>query len=368
MNWDKGFTARYSYMIVDPSSWRDLEAHDLISGSVSRSADGLMDAADMTITDLPADGEVWVRIYLHARQNHDGVREALFTGLMSTPGVDWDGSRHTYNAECYSVLKPASDVLLPRGWYARAGANGAAVAAELLGVGPAPVEYEDNAPALTAAIVAENSETNLSMAQKVVNAIGWRIRITGQGIITILPKSMERVASMDPIENDIIELEVKDTRDWFSVPNVMRVVIQDRTAIARDEDPGSPYSITNRGREVWMEDSQGSMSDGESIESYAMRRLQEEQSPARICEYTRRYWPDLYPGDAIQLHYPEQQIDGLFWIRSQKIDLGYAARTSEECEIIVVSRTEAERPEEDQLLIDNADNLIVTDNVDCILI
>jgi hypothetical protein len=40
--------------------------------------------------------------------------------------------------------------------------------------------------------------------------------------------------------------------------------------------------------------------------------------------------PDLYPGDMISLHYPEQDADGDFTISSQSIELGYAARTSEE--------------------------------------
>lgn len=330
MNWSKGFTARYFYTIVDSFSWRDLEEHDMIGGSIMKSTDGLMESADMSITERPADGEAWIRIYLNATQDSDGVREPLFTGLMQVPATNWDGLHESHKAELYSVLKPAEDVHMAKGWYAPAGANGASMAAELLSVGAAPVEYAENAPTLTNAVIAENNETNLTMAQKLVAAIGWRMRISGDGVIHIVPKATERSAVFDPLENDIMELSVTDTRDWYSCPNVLRVTIGDMTAIARDDDPDSPYSTASRGREIWEDESSASLNDGESIEEYALRRLKELQSPARAVSYIRRYVPDVYPGDIVGIHHPAQRIDDDFRVASQKIDLGYGARTSEE--------------------------------------
>lgn len=330
MNWANGFAARYTYTIVDSSSWRDLETYDMTGGSIMKFEDGLMESADMDITELPTEGEVWVRIYLNATTTSDGAREALFTGLLQVPATDWEGSRESHTAELYSVLKPAEDVHMAKGWYAPAGANGAAMAAELLSVGAAPVEYAENAPTLTNAVIAENNETNLTMAQKLVAAIGWRMRISGDGVIHIVPKATERSAVFDPLENDIMELSVTDTRDWYSCPNVLRVTIGDMTAIARDDDPDSPYSTASRGREIWEDESSASLNDGESIEEYALRRLKELQSPARAVSYIRRYVPDVYPGDIVGIHHPAQRIDDDFRVASQKIDLGYGARTSEE--------------------------------------
>ena len=359
MEWANGFSARYYYTVVDAASWRDLRRYKLTGGSISKTTDSLMESADLNLKDIPTENEIWIRVWLDARQKGDGAHEALFTGLLSIPGVEWDGTRHSYNAECYSVLKPAADILLPRGWFAAEGMSGAELAAGLLGVGAAPVVYDDNSPLLESSIVSESGENNLSMAQKIVSAIGWRIRISGRGEIRICPKGLEPDVNLDSLNNDIIEVEMSDQRDWFNCPNVFRATYQDITAVARDDDPDSPYSTVARGREIWKEDKTCNLNTNESIEQYVARRLKEEQSPARICNYSRRFVPDLYPGDAIRLHYPAQNIDGDFRIKSQQIDLGYAARTAEEVEILIAMHEGTVR---DRLLVDNTGDYIVTDD------
>ena len=331
MRWDKGFSAQYFYTLVDPVTWRDIGTYQLISGSVMKSEDGLMQSGDMEITTLPSDGEVWIRIYLAARQNDTGVRDALMTGLLQTPQRDWTGVKGVYKAEVYSVLKPAEDILLDRGWYAGAGTDAAMVAAELLGVSPAPVSYADNAPLLEEPVVAESHETNLSMAQKLVAAINWRIRIAGDGSISIEPKPTTPSAEFDSLANDIVQLAIADKRDWYSCPNVFRAAIGNVAAVAKDEDDGSPFSIQNRGREIWAEDDSVVLNSGESLEQYATRRLYELQAPSRSISYDRRYTPDVYPGDMVKIYHPAQHINGSFTVTSQKRNLGYGAQVSEEC-------------------------------------
>ena len=330
MNWHKGFSSRYYCAVVDTDSWRDTERQELKGGSIYRTDSGLMESGDIDLTEIPGEGEIWIRVWLDARQADDGAHEPLFTGLMSAPMVEWDGVRRTYRTECYSVLKPAEDLLLARGWYVPAGTDGAMAAAELLNVGPAPVSYEENAPTLASSIVAEEGETNLSMAWRIVNAIGWRIRINGRGEISIEPKASEPAATLDALENDCMELVVQDTRDWFKCPNVFRATFNELMAVARDDDEDSPLSTVNRGREVWMEEIDCTLNSGESIEDYALRRLREEQSPARTVKYNRRFIPDTVPGDLLLIHYPVQGLEGNFCISEQRIDLGYGAGTQEE--------------------------------------
>lgn len=330
MDWNKGFAATYYYSVVDPSTWRDISRHELTGGSVSRTDSNLLQSASINVTDLPADGEVWIRVWLDTKQKEDGAHEALFTGLMSVPAVQWDGNRKSYQAECYSVLKPAADILLSRGWYAAAGANGARTAANLLSAGAAPVEYAESSPHLTSSIVAENNESHLTMAWKILNAIGWRLRIDGRGVIHVEPQATEAAGSLDSIDNDIMELDVSDTRDWFECPNVFRAESGDLTAIARDEDINSSLSIPSRGREVWAEENNCKLNDGESLQEYALRMLREKQAPARTVSYSRRYLPDITVGDIVRIHYPRQNIDADFRVTSQDIEFGYGARTTEE--------------------------------------
>lgn len=324
MDWISGYTAEFYICLVDPATWRDVRTIDVETGNVSKTSDGIMESASMKITeDL---GEALVRVYINARNGDDGGRAAIFTGLLQTPSVQWEGNRRSYNAECYSVLKAAEDVLLSRGWYADINASAADVAADLLGV-IAPVTIEGVSPKLQQYIVAEDGETNLSMAQRIIDSIGWRIRIAGDGTVTLCEAPLEPIITLDSEANDIIEVQVTDTQDLFSCPNVFRATANKESVVVRDE-----ALITARGREIWAEDSKVVTNSGESLAEYAQRRLIELQSPARTITYNRRFLPGVVPGDMIGLRLPGQNIEGNYIVTRQKITLGYNATVAEEVE------------------------------------
>ena len=181
-----------------------------------------------------------------------------------------------------------------------------------------------------------DDDTNLSMIERLLVAMSaneyWDLRIEGDGSIYVGPTSGDTVVTFDPIENPVIEPKISTSSDWFSCPNVFMAINNDVVAIARDEDANSLLSIPNRGREVWMRETGCDLADNETTEQYAFRRLHEEQSIQQIASYDRRYIPNVLPGDYIRMHYPEQNLDGVFRIRSQNIELSYSATTSEEIE------------------------------------
>lgn len=329
MNWNKGFSALYELKKVDPVSWMDAGSFDFISGTVTRNDEGLMQSADLDMTEDP--GECWVRVYLKTNQEGGGARVALFTGLTSTPSRDLDGTRVSYPVEVYSVLKPVSDVLVPKGYYAPAGADGAQLVKELLSVGAAPVEVEEDSPTLVDAIVAEDKDSRLDVAWMILNAIGWRMRITGDGVVHVCPTATETSAVFDAFENDVVELSIKDSQDWFSVPNCIRVISGDKSTEYKDAE-AIEERRQNRGGtgEIWMNDSSPTLGSDESIAEYALRKLNEAQAPARTAHYSRRFLPDVYPTDLVQIRLPGVKIDGTFKVTSQSIELGYGARTSED--------------------------------------
>ena len=329
MDWNKGFSAAYYATRVDPATWRDLERFELISGSINRTNSGLRHAADITCREYDPTKEIWIRIYLDAKQNSDSAHEALFTGLATSPEININGNVTEYPLQCYSVLKPAEDVFLPRGWYAPTGASGAEVIRQLLSVCPCPVTADDVSPFLSQSIVAEESETNLSMAEKVLKAIDWRLRIHGDGTVQIAPQATEATATFDAIENDSIEPQLTLTHDWHSCPNCFRAVRDDISGTARDDDPNSMLSTISRGREVWAEDTSCDLADDESITEYARRRLAQLQANYIQIKYSRRFFPDLLVSDSVRLHYPAQGIDGVYHISSQDISLEYGATTNE---------------------------------------
>ena len=333
MNWNKGFSALYEIKKVDPVSFMDAGSFDFTDGSITRSDDTLVESAELTMKQAP--GECWARIYLKAKQGEDGEKVALFTGLTCSPERTIDGNRTSFPVECYSVLKPAEDTLVRRGYYAPAGASGALLIKDLLSVGPAPVLCDEGSPCLLEPIIAEDYDTNLSMAWKIVDAIGWRIRIEGDGTIHICPRPTEISAVFDTLENDCIEPQMSDVQDLFSVPNCFRAVSGDMYAEAKNIDENN-LSIRNRKEsrggtgEIWAQDSAAAMNDGESLSEYAARMPKEAQAPARSIQYSRRFRPDVTVSDLVRLHLPRHGIDGIFRISEQRITLGHGCRTQEE--------------------------------------
>lgn len=329
MDWSKGYSAQYYMTEIDPGTWRDIAVIQITEGSIKKELDSLRESADITCLGFPENTEKWIRIYLDASQSGTTGHEALFTGLASSPEDNFNGALKECPLECYSVLKPVEDIALLRGWYAPAGISCKVTLQQLLAPTPAPVHIADNAPALMTSIIAEDDETNLTMVDKILTAINWRLRLSGDGTITVEPYPTEAVARFDPLENDCIEPDVTVKEDWFSCPNVLLAINDDLTAIARDDSADSPFSTVNRGREVWVTESDVDLADGETIEEYTARRLKELQNLKKEVEYNRRFWPDVYPTDIVTLYYPDQGLNGNFAVTSQSIDLGYGARTAE---------------------------------------
>lgn len=330
MDWSKGFSALYYATIVDPVTWSDLRRIEITGGTISRTESGLMQSADIDCIKFTEGNDKWLRIWLEANQAGEHERLALFAGLTSNPKREIDGNLEENSVQCYSVLKPAQDVYLPRGWFAGEGAIGSEVVESLLSVCKAPVTVAGQSPRLSRHIIAEDGETRLSMTHKVLDAVGWRIVISGNGNITICAKSDDVKIRFTPNLYDVIEPKITVENDWFDCPNVFRAVTDTASAEARDDEEDSKLSTLSRGREVWKEETGVTLSADETVESYASRRLKELQSVSEIISYNRRYHPDILPGDTIELNLPNQKISGRYQITSQKITLGYGARVSEE--------------------------------------
>jgi hypothetical protein len=329
IDWAKGYSASYYAEKVDPATWRDVEVIRITGGTVKRELTGKRQSADIACVNYHIDVEQWIRVYLDVQQEGASEHVPLFTGLATSPDDNINGTLVANSLACFSVLKPAEDVILPRGWYAPSGMSGGELIRQLLGVTPAPVRVAPDAPTLSDTIIAEEGETNLSMVDRILSAVNWRIRIDGDGTINIMPGSADPVIRFDPVENDMIETKIKVSADWYSCPNVYMAVSGDMTGIARDDSIDSPLSTVSRGREVWRLDANCKLAENESIAEYAMRKLVEAQRVRQTATYDRRYAPDVYPGDVVAMNYPRQNLTGEYQIVSQSIALGHGAKTSE---------------------------------------
>ena len=334
MDWSKGFSASYYLSVVDRNSWRDGDRINITGGTIKRTYGDLRESADIDCVNYEyLDSEQIIRVWLDARQEGSSSHTPIFTGVASSPGRNINGRLETNTLQCYSILKIAQDVLLPRGWYAPADANGASLIKSLLSVIGLPndmLHITENSNTLKTSIIAEEGENHLSMVDKILYAMNWRMSLNGKGEITIEPITYDPVVIFSSLDNDVIETSLSVTYDWYNCPNVYRAVVDDISAVAIDDSPDSPYSTVNRGREIWYEDINCYLNENESLSDYARRKLKESQRVSYILSYIRRFDPSVRVDDVVTINYPEQKIFGNYLVTDQTIQLTHGGETTEE--------------------------------------
>ena len=333
MDWDKGYRAKYYATVLDPVTFEAIETINITGGTIQHTDNELLESADIDLANYTFEGEKRIRVWLDTYQESGGMSHTpLFTGIASTPSKNYNGVVQSTSVQCYSVLKPAQDMLLQRGWYAPVDIPGKSIIKQLLLPTGINVSFpaDDTDARLSSSILAENGENRLSMVWKIADAMSWIIQILGDGTVQIGPYNRNSKWMFDRNDYDILEMSIDIERDWFNCPNVFRAVLGDAVAIAKDEDPASELSIASRGREIWAEETDVVLNTDQTLGQYAMDRLKEYQNVSLKVNYDRRFVPDILVGDVITLNYPEQELVGDYLVTSQSIDLGYNAKTSEE--------------------------------------
>lgn len=331
IDWSKSYTLKAYAERINPQNWLgDGIEIPILSASVKRSDDNDRQSATIDCGNYTSDKEIWVRLWADVSQGNSAEHVALFTGLTAPTKKNINGTLVKTSLECYSVLRPASDVLLQKGWYAPAEADGAGLIKDLLAPSPAPIDCDQEAPLLKEAIIAEENETNLSMVEKILDAIEWTISIDGKGRIILGKADSDTKIRYDSLSYDVVKPEITYEANWYDCPNVFRVTSGDDYAEARDDSNDSPLSTVNRGREIWKSESSPSLKDDESLSEYAERKLKEAQQYDTKLSYTVRFQPNVNVNDSVYISYPANNIDGTFLITSQTINVGGGLSVSEE--------------------------------------
>lgn len=329
MDYSKGYKSAFYAVLIDPASWQETERVELMSGSVNNTATGLRQSASLKVRDFDRSREYWLRVYMDARQGEDIDHVPLFTGIVSAPKEDVEGPIATNDLACYSVLEPLDQPLLI-GYYIAKGMDAGKALRELLKLTPAPVDIPEDMPKLEDYIVAEDNETSLTLLDKVLDAINWRMYLAGDGTVTIRPKPTTAAAAFAAKGADVIESTFSKARDWFKAPNVYRVSSGSAVEVARDDNPASPLSTVSRGREVVETERDVTLGSNEGLKAYAERKLKEAQQIAETADYTRRFIPTVHVGDLVRINY--DRLQGTYEVLSQTINLTYNGQTQEQVE------------------------------------
>lgn len=301
IDWGAGYSATWRVHEVDQTTWADAGVlAGVRSVTVERDATDdapLVESGTVTFDTEPGDAfrERYLRVVMVAHQAGVSERVDVATLLCSATAGEFGHGAESRELVGRSVLWPASTRRPTSGTYVPRGVDGAAWVADALdSVLVAPV-VADGSFALEDAVVLDVGTSLLDAAWSVLNAGGFCLQVDGDGTVHVRQRPTEPALSLDEAGARLLHYGVRRSMDMSEVPS--RYVAIDGSAVAEavNDDPNSVTSAAHRGYSVDEIDTAPSRLAGESLTSYAQRRLEELSVVKDSRSYTREYWPGVVP-------------------------------------------------------------------------
>ena len=330
VDYTQSYTARWSLRRVDSSSWAPVETvANVASFSVERDGTDsvpLLETGSVEV-DVPLGYEFeagWYQIAMMLDQGLSGnelvpVATLWFEAVRGTVTAD----RDTVKADGRSVLYPAKTTVLDRGEYVPKGVDGASYCAGLLrACTPAPINVEGSFT-VDEYYVFKDKTSVIEAVWTLLDAGGFCIQIDGDGTVNIRQRPTRVALELGKAHAAMLGSSYEYTRDLTSVPNVYIAIEGEQTATAINDDPYSRTSTVARGFHVTEVDTSPIRINGETLQSYADRKLYEARTQVEtIRVYNREYWPGVVPFSRVRWYEPDglsqEQI-----VQSQTLTLGY---------------------------------------------
>lgn len=318
IDWTKSMKQTYEFYKVDPSTWKDSELLEYIEGCTIDydSSNATLGSASIDCTNAMDEG--YVRIYLIAEQNTEqGIetqKVALGTVLVQTPSIGFDGKKTNITMDAYTPLIELKGKMPPIGYTVLKGVLVMDTAFKLCRENlRAPVVRPNNSETLFQDFVANTDDNWLSFLIDFMSNAKYQFALDGNGQILFEP--IQDMASLRPVweyndgNSSILYPEIEDERDLYNVPNVVEVIYStsSRSLYSRivNNDPNSPISTVNRGREVIhrvYNPSLQYMPTQDYLDSYAKQLLRDMSCLEHTITYTHGYCP-VRVGDCVTLNY-----------------------------------------------------------------
>lgn len=347
IDWTRGYSCSWRVCNVDRRTWADgASLRGFMSASVERDASGaapLIESGELHLDEGLGKGwsERYVRLSMTAVQGSERERVDVCTLLCVSSDASVDKGREDVALSGRSVLYPASkaNTRITCGGYVPAGSNGAESAARMLGRAiDAPVSFSGSF-AMSDHYVFGQDESVLTSVWSILSAGGFGIRIDGRGAVSIGPMPSTPSLSLDSAHARLLMPGIRRELDWSNVPNRYTVIDGDRTTTVVNDDPRSPTSTASRGYFSDVVDTSPTYVDGESVASYARRRLSEASVATDTREYKREWWPDVLPGDVVAASMRSVGVDGDMRVVKQSLECGFGIVVSERSEMEVSAWT-----------------------------
>ena len=340
-DWLSSMQQTFEYYIVDPNTWRDIKLLDnLVSSTINRDLDAAtLGSATINVTESA--GECYIRIYLMTVQNGVKEKHPLGTFLVQTPSVSFNGKVRDVSMDAYTPLIELKETQPPLGYSIPKGENIMSMVYKLAREhARAPVVSTDCVSTLFADFVAETDETYLDFLTALMSNAKYTWSLDEMGRILFSPEqdtaSLQPVWTYDDDNSSILLPEVTIDNDLYGIPNVVEVVYSDGSdyyySRVVNDDPNSPISTVNRGREiVYRETDPGLVGDPteNQIHEYARQLLKALSSLECTISYKHGYCP-VRVGDCVRINYAKAGIvDIKAKVISQSIECTPGCQVSE---------------------------------------
>lgn len=313
-DWTRSMQQSYEYYVVDPGTWKETKLLDNVkSCTINRDLDTeTLGSATIDVTDSV--GECYIRVYLVTIQNGVRERHSLGTFLVQTPSSSFDGKIRSVSMDAYTPLLELKENPPPLGYSILKNGNIMQMAYQIAREhARAPVVPATCSDTLYGDFVANTNDTWLSFLIDLIANAKYQFELDELGRILFAPK--QDIASLQPVwtyddgNSSILRPDITMDHDLYGVPNVVEVIYSNGGdnyyAKAVNDDPNSPISTVNRGREIIHRDSSPSLAGDPTemqIKEYATQLLRNLSTVEYSVTYTHGYCP-VRIGDCVRLNY-----------------------------------------------------------------
>jgi hypothetical protein len=304
----------FEYYIVDPETWADDKPlKNVKSCTITRDSDvETLGSATIDVTD--SIGESYVRVYLITIQNGITEKHPLGTFLVQTPNSSFDGRVRSVSMDAYTPLLELKEKQPPIGYSIPEDANimenAFMIAREVV---RAPVVKTECSEKLTGNFVSNGNDTWMTFMKDLVANAKYELALDEMGRVLFSPK--QDVASLQPVwtyddgNSSILYPDIDIKHDLYNIPNVVEVIYSSGRdyyhARIVNDDPNSPTSTVNRGREIIHRETNPTLTGRPTemqINEYATNLLRSLSSIEYTLTYTHGYCPTRL-GDCVRLNY-----------------------------------------------------------------
>lgn len=322
-DWLKSMQQSYEYYIVDPGTWQDKsKLNNVKKCTITRDEDvQTLGSASIDTTDLI--GECYVRAYLVTIQNGVTEKHPLGTFLAQSPSSSFDGKVISATADAYTPLIELKENPPPIGYFIAKNQNIMETVYQLTKDHlRAPVVKAEKDAVLHYDFIAETNDTWLTYISDLLANAKYKFALDEMGRVLFEP--IQDTASLQPVwtynddNSSILYPDLDLDHDLYGIPNVVEVIHSTGTTIkyakVTNDDPNSPISTVNRGREILYRvtdpDLVGSDPTKHEIDEYAKRLLTELSTIEYTVSYSHGYCP-VRLGDCVRLNYSRAGLNGV---------------------------------------------------------